>query len=207
MPSKTFLNLPKEKQQNLLEAAKKEFGRTSFAMSSINRIINQAKIPRGSFYMYFKDKEDLYYYMIEEYRNKLFSLFLTNLEISKGDFIKGIENLYLEVIDYCSNNDTDFFRNILLNIRYATDKKIITPPSEEEKKALNTKILEKIDWKLYKVDKQELLEAIGLIMMITTASLVYIFMNKDNIEEEKRVYQRRLKMLKFGIYNRKETEE
>ena len=60
MPSSTFLNLPAEKQEKLLEAATREFSHRPFNEASINQIIKEAGIPRGSFYMYFKNKEDIF---------------------------------------------------------------------------------------------------------------------------------------------------
>ena len=51
MPSSTFLNLPAEKQEKLLKAATREFSHRPFNEASINQIIKEAGIPRGSFYM------------------------------------------------------------------------------------------------------------------------------------------------------------
>lgn len=59
MPKETFLKLPKEKQEKILEAGKKEFARVAFEETSIKNIIENAKIARGSFYQYFESKEDL----------------------------------------------------------------------------------------------------------------------------------------------------
>ena len=50
MPSATFANLPAQKQERLLEAATREFSRRPFSEASINQIIKDAGIPRGSFY-------------------------------------------------------------------------------------------------------------------------------------------------------------
>ena len=41
---------------------KKEFSRLPLKDASIANIIKDAEIPRGSFYQYFENKEDLYYY-------------------------------------------------------------------------------------------------------------------------------------------------
>ena len=49
------MNLPKVKQERILEAAKKEFSEAMFSDVSINRIVKAASISRGSFYMYFSD--------------------------------------------------------------------------------------------------------------------------------------------------------
>lgn len=64
MPSNTFFRLPEEKRQRLLDAAWKEFTRVRYSQASINKIILAARIPRGSFYQYFTDKEDLFRYLV-----------------------------------------------------------------------------------------------------------------------------------------------
>lgn len=59
MPKETFLNLSKEKQNKILNAAKKEFERVSLEQALIKNIVEEAGIARGSFYQYFESKEDL----------------------------------------------------------------------------------------------------------------------------------------------------
>ena len=63
MPSSTFFNLPEAKRCKLLDAAEAEFRRVPLSKASINRIIKDADISRGSFYMYFDDKLDLFQYL------------------------------------------------------------------------------------------------------------------------------------------------
>ena len=52
MPTNTFFNLPPPKREKLLQAAAAEFTRKPYGEVSINRIIQAAEIPRGSFYQY-----------------------------------------------------------------------------------------------------------------------------------------------------------
>lgn len=85
MPTSTFFNLPPEKRERLLAAARAEFARVSLAGASVNRIIRQAGIPRGSFYMYFADKEELFFYLLEEYRQQLAETMSAILEEQAGD--------------------------------------------------------------------------------------------------------------------------
>lgn len=66
MPTQTFFHLPEEKQQRLLEAARVEFSRVPLNEASIAQIVKLAGISRGSFYQYFEDKEDLYFYYFEK---------------------------------------------------------------------------------------------------------------------------------------------
>ena len=54
-----ILKLKEEKKRRILEAAFREFSRVPFREASINRIIKDAEISRGSFYTYFEDKTDL----------------------------------------------------------------------------------------------------------------------------------------------------
>lgn len=63
MPHPTFYNLPQRKRAALEAAAIEEFARHGLAAASTNAIIGNAKIPKGSFYQYFVDKEDLYQYI------------------------------------------------------------------------------------------------------------------------------------------------
>ena len=66
MPRETFFNLADEKKKRIFDAAVCEFSSKRFSEASINRIIKAALIPRGSFYQYFSDKEDIYLYMLNE---------------------------------------------------------------------------------------------------------------------------------------------
>ncbi|MEL7565646.1 MAG: TetR/AcrR family transcriptional regulator, partial [Dehalobacterium sp.] len=65
MPKSTFYNLSDEKKDRIFAAAMKEFSTRSFSEASLNQIIKNADIPKGSFYQYFDNKEDIYLYMIE----------------------------------------------------------------------------------------------------------------------------------------------
>ena len=94
MPSSTFLNLPAEKQEKLLEAATREFSHKPFNEASINQIIKEAGIPRGSFYMYFQDKEDLFRYLLKGYVDQLFMLLEEFLLRARGDIFQALLDLY-----------------------------------------------------------------------------------------------------------------
>lgn len=85
MPTNTFFRLPEEKQRRLIDAAWQEFTRVSCTEASINRIIQAAKIPRGSFYQYFADKEDLFLFLLRDLGRDFSELLLQTLQIHNGD--------------------------------------------------------------------------------------------------------------------------
>ena len=65
MPKDTFLNLPDEKRQAILDVAIDEFSSKDFNAVSITHLVDRAGIAKGSFYQYFEDKRDLYLYLME----------------------------------------------------------------------------------------------------------------------------------------------
>lgn len=94
MPSATFFHLPEEKRQRLLAAARTEFARVPYEDASINRIIREAGIPRGSFYMYFTDKEDLFRHLMETYGELLIQRMRERLEWNRGDLFEAVLALF-----------------------------------------------------------------------------------------------------------------
>ena len=85
MPTSTFFRLPEEKRKRLIDACWGEMTRVRFTDVSINRIIAAAHIPRGSFYQYFTDKEDLIRYLLEDMREYFVSLLRNILLEAEGD--------------------------------------------------------------------------------------------------------------------------
>lgn len=85
MSTETFLRLPEEKRNRVLDAAWEEFTRVRYADVSINKIIIKARIPRGSFYQYFRDKEDLFAYLMRDIRDQVAGIFGALLQEAKGD--------------------------------------------------------------------------------------------------------------------------
>ncbi|MCK5731728.1 MAG: TetR/AcrR family transcriptional regulator [Tenericutes bacterium] len=70
IPKQTFFNLDTDKQNRIVSCALDEFAERSFDNSNLSNIIKNAQIPRGSLYQYFKDKTDLYMYVMEITKNK-----------------------------------------------------------------------------------------------------------------------------------------
>ena len=85
MPSTTFFRLPEEKRLRFLDAARAEFKRVPYGDASINRIITDAHIPRGSFYQYFADKDDLFRYLMGDIREYFLNTLAQILEDTHGD--------------------------------------------------------------------------------------------------------------------------
>ena len=66
MPKETFFNLPADKRARIVDAAVEQVAEHSYDKVTIDRIVESAGIPKGSFYQYFANKDDLYVYLFTE---------------------------------------------------------------------------------------------------------------------------------------------
>lgn len=99
MPTDTFFHLPLDKQKRILSAAKKEFSRVPLKDASIANIIKDAEIPRGSFYQYFENKEDLYYYYFHTLKKNSQRDLIRSIQHEKGDLFAGFEWYFSRMIE------------------------------------------------------------------------------------------------------------
>ena len=116
MPTQRFLNLRPEKQQVILAAAANEFSRTSYTAASINQIIKEAGISRGSFYTYFEDKDDLMCYMLQgfgaHFRRRVFEI----LKEENGNLFAVPCRLLKEIMEEEQDTAYKLYRNILTDM-------------------------------------------------------------------------------------------
>jgi len=80
-----------EKRQELIDAAIKEFGEKGYENASLNNILKEARISKGTFYYHFDNKEDLYMYLISIFIDEKKSFFASNVKAE--DFNKDIFEL------------------------------------------------------------------------------------------------------------------
>jgi AcrR family transcriptional regulator len=110
MPTKTFLNLPKEKRLRILKAAKKEFSRVPLERSIIANIVKDADIPRGSFYQYFENVEDLFVYLLHYMYGIDKRKFAQYLEITDNDVYEALKMKFSHTIDKLTVAENRQFR-------------------------------------------------------------------------------------------------
>lgn len=61
----TFLNLPPEKRERIIDAALTEFADKGFEQASLNAVVAASGIAKGSLYQYFTDKQGIFLYLFE----------------------------------------------------------------------------------------------------------------------------------------------
>ena len=93
-----------ESRQRLIACAARLFWKNGYAATGISEILAQAGLPKGSFYFYFKSKDDLAVEVISYYQRILLDQ-LENISVGKTweTFVDGTFGFLLS-----SSEDTDF---------------------------------------------------------------------------------------------------
>ena len=105
MPKKTFKNLPEEKRQLIEDIAIREFGAFGYDKASINRIVDNCQIAKGSFYQYFENKKDLFLHLIARVNEKKLEFSSPVFKKSQEyDFFTLIRELFISGLKFAANN-------------------------------------------------------------------------------------------------------
>ena len=86
-----------EKENRLLETAFKLFTEKGIKGTSIQEIVDDAKVAKGTFYLYFKDKYEIRDILITKKSEKLFSEALSNM---KKNYIQNFSDQIIFIINY-----------------------------------------------------------------------------------------------------------
>lgn len=204
MPTKTFHNLPADKKKKLIEASLEEFSRVSFNEASINVIINKAGISRGSFYMYFEDKEDLFRFLLENHKEAITDIFRTSFKQENGDIFLSFKVILTTLIDYLEKEENrKFIKNVFMNLNMKHEEYIIPKHPGEMDENTKNEILGLVNTQnLNYQSVDDIIMIIQLLLMITTHTLMNVITNHPNKEEIISKYMRKLEMLQYGIERR-----
>lgn len=121
MPNEAFYKIDSEKRNKIIEAMKKEFGCNSFEKASINKIVEDAGISKGSFWCYFENKEEAINFIIETYIEKEKTKALELLEKNKGDIFKTYIDLYDFISEIKKDKEEDKDMNKSINVNKDVD--------------------------------------------------------------------------------------
>ena len=89
-----------EKENRLLESAFKLFTEKGLKETSIQGIVDESNVAKGTFYIYFKDKYELRDILIEKKSKKLFSDAVNSL---RKNYIKSLDDQIIFIVNYIIN--------------------------------------------------------------------------------------------------------
>ena len=196
MAKQTFLNLNEEKRKVVEESLKKEFSRVPLKDALVSNIVKCAKIPRGSFYQYFNDIDDAFYYVIGQYSKDIKKTLLENIVRNKGDIIISYRQLYIYILDMIEKEENkDYFEKIFLNMNY--DIEIMFTPNFNE--GLNV-MLNQIDiTKLNIPSKFSLSYILDIIESVMMNNIVKSYKRNLSRENNIEIFEKELALVCAGI--------
>ena len=185
MPTHTFFNLSNEKKDNIINAAKKEFCEKAFYDASINKIIKEAGISRGAFYLYFENKEDLFTYIMQEYRKCFLSEISKSINSKENDIFDINKDFQKFFCNNISKIDLDLINNCLDFNNEEQDIQVIKEYTNINK--LNVK------------DDKELVYISELVLSCLMKENLDIFLRRSTVKESRRKIERKFELIKNGI--------
>lgn len=194
MPKSTFFNLSPEKREKIEKAIENEFGRTTFEKASISNIIENAKIPRGSFYQYFEDKEDAIKYIVQKYMKKEKEKIKNILIEVDGNIFDATIEIFEYMIESVKEKDKfNLYRNILEELK----KNNINIFQEEKQQRI---IEEIINVEILNInDKEDVIYMLKIVSAMARTISIEVITGKISKEEGKENLIKELEILKRGM--------
>ncbi len=158
-----FLNLDKEKQDRIINAAIKEFARKGYDKASTNEIVKEADISKGLLFHYFGNKKQMFFFLFDYCYERIAEEFYEKMDFNEKDFFARIRLAVMIKMELLVNYP-DIFK--FMEHAYLDDSTEIKEKLEKKIKELNTinigKIYEGIDLTKFRndVDHQKILKII-----------------------------------------------
>lgn len=205
MPTERFYRLPDEKKKVIRDAAAREFIRVPFEKVSINQIIQDADISRGSFYTYFEDKRDVLSFIFEDMREKAKVCGGDSLCRTGGNFWIMMEDLLDFTVQCCENDD--IFRLSKNTMVFHDEVGIYgeAPPGHNNCHRQESKVLE---WLYEHTDrtgmqlegKEDFMILVDMGMANLMVSAAEYYRAPSQVETLKSTFRRKMEILRNGIY-------
>lgn len=198
MPSERFYRLSEEKQSLIWKASMKEFASEPYEKVSINKIIRNAGISRGSFYTYFEDKRDLLSFLLGDTERQWRESCLACLEKKDGDVFAALEAMMEYGMEFCKNNDLFRLHKNLIIYPEAMISECMCGDIKLKQTA-GREFLTKVDRSCLRDKTDEgilLLMKQGIISMM--AGFVEYYNNPEREEMIRAEYKKALSVLRYG---------
>lgn len=202
MPKQTFFNLPEQKRQKLIESAETEFTRVPLFEASIANIVKSAGISRGSFYQYFQDKDDLYFFLLED-KLKIAKIYFSGLlEKHQGDLIEALielQNYFLHALS--DEEEKQFLKNALLYTTHRVESSFTSIWDTYLEKEEFKKVGELINRSYLDITaEKELLHIFKIVSALAFNNLIEKTVKGLSDEEAMESFKLSMSLLKHGIY-------
>lgn len=197
MIKRTFYNLPAEKREKIIDVTRREFSKGNRKKITINSVIKNAGISRGSFYQYFDDKLDLVELITEDMFSRLTDYIRDELMLNGGDIFE----VPLRMFDIMINDKREY--NDMLALTDDTNQNNALVADYMRYRARKPDFYEKfeecIDKSMLAVNDDEDIKCV-IFMMVDAVKVAVenVRRNPKTYDKEKAMLYRKIQILKNG---------
>lgn len=202
MIKQTFHNLSAEKKKRIINAIIKEVEQKSYDDISINQIVKNAGISRGSFYQYFDDKLDLLTVIMYGFSDELREKSKRYMIESDGDVFKACEKIFDFVVEASKSKNYSVAFKIIFSFTNISEGLLKHGSKEHcEKNPFFTEVKKYIDCDLLlRKDEESLKYMSTVIFSVLTKSWFEVFVLSKDYKEVKNELIKIFDLLKSGFY-------
>lgn len=208
MIKQTFYNLPKTKRERIYQAIKTEFDRVPLDKISINSIIKEANISRGSFYQYFDDKGDLYDIFADRVMDSIKECFTNTLVKYKGDLFATMEEVmslhFIKVSQPKAKSQMQkFVPGVSVNAKSILDRIC------ERSITYFNELTPNIDTRKFSFDNspEDIRILFEMLMSISKNAIFYVLFMDIDTDEAIKIFNKKLKIVKNGCLKKEYRED
>lgn len=205
MPSEAFFKLDEEKRKKILCAIKEEFEESGFDKASVNKIVENAGISKGSFWFYFENKREAINYIIETYVEIEEKEAIRLLQENNGD----IFDTYIKLYDFIKSNKFEQFKTELLPYIFKdliiNKEKITNHFSPSGAPLLTTLVQDENSYNIVNMQnfknptKEELISLIKVLNYIMRSNMIDEIRGIVSEEKATENYLREIEILRKGV--------
>ncbi len=197
MPKETFFHLNEVKRNKIIEAATKEFTTNPLRKSRVSNIIKVAGIPRGSFYQYFNDLDDLYFYVINNVFNNVYKVGTTFCDITNDIFEFAKISFEYDYDRFANDMRHRFMLNVFQSV--SSNDEYISAFNKMRKDYIMG-ILNRMDLSGIRFEKEEdLIKMYRMIQELKRNVIQRAVVENLSIEDASKEFEWFLKIVKYGL--------
>lgn len=208
MIKQTFYNLPETKRERIYQAIKTEFDRVPLDKISINSIIKEANISRGSFYQYFDDKGDLYDIFADRIMDSIKECFTNTLVKYKGDLFATMEEVMSQHFTKVSQPKAKSQMQKFVPGVSVNSKSILDRICERSITYFN-ELIPNIDTRKFSFDNspEDIRILFEMLMSISKNAIFDVLFMDIDTDEAIKILNKKLKIIKNGCLKKEYRED
>ena len=190
------------KEEQIIEAARDLFSTYGYKRVSMDEIAKKANVTKKTVYSYFKSKEDLLKYCINDEINKMKKI-VEVTEYKKFSFFKNVHNVIFRLLEYKS--ESKFLKSIITESEIFGNNVIIDNLKQIDKEIrsyISRRLQEAIDKKYIEVDDVEI-----TAFLIYKMYIALMFEWSDTKIDKQKMADTIIKILRDGLERKKDVKD